>query len=164
MKFHYRSECVYVCAGDRWDLVETVTVTALDDLNIDQLEQTVLVSAMIHSLDTEYAALGEVATINVIVVDNTKCRHCGMGNIQPFDHVPYPPMLDITQIILIVLVVLILLFITNKVTKRCRKRYSVEYQYGTLNKDGLSKESDFEKTLVSSENNGEKAPDTVLSN
>ena len=35
-----------------------------DDLNIDQLEQTMLVSAVIHSLDTEYEALGVVATIN----------------------------------------------------------------------------------------------------
>ena len=53
-----------LCDGDRWDIVQEVTITAHDDLNIDQLEQTMLVSAVIHSLDTEYEALGVVATIN----------------------------------------------------------------------------------------------------
>jgi len=134
---------------DKWDLVQSVTITALDDLNIDQLQQTVQVFATIYSVDLDYDKLGEVATVTVIVEDNVKCRHCGMGHIQPFDHVPYPPMWDIKEICIAMFVGIIAIYLCIKGYVQCRRRNSVEYQYEMMKQDKLRKEEEAEQRLNS---------------
>jgi len=132
---------------ESWDAVRTVTITALDDMNIDQLEQIVSVSATIHSVDSEYDALGVVATLTVIVEDNSKCRYCGLGNVQQFEHVPPPPFWDSKEILIVSALVLIALFLAAKCFRRCWRSYSVENQYKELKGDGLTPELEEDQWL-----------------
>ena len=70
-----------------------------------------------------------------------------MGNIQPFDHVPYPPLWNLKEVVLGVVMGLIALYLAINGCNWCRKRYSLQHQYEKLKKDGLFPEMDSEQSL-----------------
>lgn len=123
--------------SNKWDIVHEIKITALDDSNIDSLEQTISVSSKIFSTDTEYNELS-LNPLTIIVEDNEKCRYCGIGNIDPFHPSPKPPFWDFKSIVILVAFLLMILFLLWRGYKLFKERYGVNDDgYDKLQQDGL---------------------------
>lgn len=130
--------------SDKWDVIEQVKITALDDSNIDSLMQKIIIKVNIYSIDTDYNEL-VLNPLTVIVEDNDKCKYCGIGNIQPFNPVPPPLFWDFKSILLLIVFLIVLLFILWRGCKWFKSKYGVNNdQYKKLKEDGLITESETE--------------------
>ena len=138
----HRKHFTYKYSIFRWDLVEQIKITALDDFNIDSLMQTVKVSVNIYSVDRDYNQL-ILNPLTVIIEDNEKCRYCGIGNIQPFNPAPKPPFWDFKSILIMIAFLIILLLLLWSGYKWFKSKYGINNdQYKKLKEDGLITETE----------------------
>ena len=148
----------------RWDVVEQIKITALDDSNIDSLMQTIKITVNIYSVDTDYNQL-ILNPLTVIVEDNEKCRYCGIGNIQPFNPAPKPPFWDFKSILIMIAFLIIILVLLWIFYKWFKSKYGTNNndQYKKLKEDGLITETETntetqtdDTSVTSSNNNSEQ--------
>ena len=78
---------------DSWDKIFTLKITAIDDASIDALQQFIDVTVTMKSLDPDYNEIA-LPQIKVTVIDNEKCKYCGVATADDFQPLPSPSFWD----------------------------------------------------------------------